>query len=188
MACPGRWRVSGKYTSCDPKTVSLGNTLSTPLSSGVPGLSEAALHLQLDGTAIVIARGDTTGSHFRASAPPPYTKWQVSELPEVAQDHVFQSVGDRAFLASRALMRRDEALAKEIPATDEAWPYIVIYRLTNTPELRPWATVPSMGICGQPRLLETPTQILCAYSSQHEDGVVKPYLAAFDKTHFVRKR
>lgn len=48
-------------------------------------------------------------------------------------------------------------------------------------QLKPWAVVDS----SYPFLVETPTEILCAYYSQHEDGVCKPFVCGFDKCEFL---
>src|SRR5262249_7704346 len=40
--------------------------------------------------------------------------------------------------------------------------------------------------CSYPFLVETPTEVLCAYYSQHEDKVCKCFLAGFDKAEFLQ--
>ena len=64
----------------------------------------------------------------------------------------------------------------------------MIYKFTRDRRLVPWAVMDSMGDCSYPHLVETPTEILCAYYSQHEDKVCKVYLSAFDKREFLREK
>jgi hypothetical protein len=52
--------------------------------------------------------------------------------------------------------------------------------------LEPWAVVDSMGDCSYPFLVQTPTEVLCAYYSQHQDKVCNCYLAGFDKAEFLK--
>jgi hypothetical protein len=156
--------------------------VSTVATSGVPKVGEAAMHFEPDRTALVAFCSNTASSHFRAVSRPPYKDWQLSELPDIAEGHFYFTAGGRTFLASRAKYVGDNAAVKKNS------PYVAIYRLVKSRELQFWAVLDSMGECGQPRLVETPTGILCAYYSQHQDGVRKPFLAAFDKTEFLRKR
>jgi hypothetical protein len=64
--------------------------------------------------------------------------------------------------------------------------FCMIHRFTKERRLKPWAVVDSMGDCSYPFLVETPTEVLCAYYSQHEDRVCKCYLCGFDKVEFLK--
>jgi hypothetical protein len=109
-------------------------------------------------------------------------------MPGIVEGHFFHTMGGRTFLTSRANYTGDHPLARKIDIFDGRRSYAVVYRVLKDRQLQTWAVLDSMGDCSYPRLVETPTEILCAYYSQHQDGVCKPYLAAFDKTAFLRKR
>ncbi|MFN0195831.1 MAG: hypothetical protein ACKVT0_03755 [Planctomycetaceae bacterium] len=142
-----------------------------------------------DRTALAIVRFDEGESHIHAVSQPPYKEWKLFGLPFIVEEHSILAVSGRIFIASRMNLQGDpDTLAKAARLGDERPSYVVVHRLAKNGELQPWGILDSMGRCGTPRLVETPTEILCAYYSQHEDGVVKPYLAAFDKQEFVRKR
>ena len=64
---------------------------------------------------------------------------------------------------------------------------LIIYRFRKDHKLQPWAVMDSMGDCSYPHLVETPTEILCAYYSQHENGLCKAYLCAYEKEAFLRR-
>ena len=66
--------------------------------------------------------------------------------------------------------------------------FAIIYRFTKERKLEPWAVMDSMGDCSYPFLVETPTEILCAYYSQHEDRVCKVFLCGFDKKEFLKSK
>jgi hypothetical protein len=162
--------------------------VSTVFTSGVPDVGEAVVHFEPDGTAVVVAGANTLTSHYQAVAAAPYTSWQLSELPDMVVGHSWFSLGGRTFLATRAnhVPDSDGPIAGSQP--DGPRPYIAIHRLMKGGEWRLWAVVDSQGECSHPRLVETPTEVLCAYTSQHEDGVAKPFLAGFDRIEFLRRR
>jgi len=64
--------------------------------------------------------------------------------------------------------------------------FSIIYRYDRAArDLEPWAVMDSMGDCSYPHLVETPTEVLCAYYSQHEDGMCKAFLCGYDKKAFL---
>jgi hypothetical protein len=151
--------------------------------------SEAALHFEDDRTAVVVIRQKYGKACTVAVAKPPYQQWELSERPVIAEGHWFFTIGGRTFLASRANYTGDDPKIKATPDIfDGRRSYAMIYRWTKDRQLQPWAVLDSMGDCSYPRLVETPTEVLCAYYSQHEDRVCKPYLCAFDKAEFLKEK
>ncbi len=121
-----------------------------------------------------------------ATAKPPYSEWEMSDLPVIAEGHHFFELGGHTFLGSRANYSGDHAEVNDNPPIfDNRRSYTLIYDFTADRQLKPWAVVDSLGDCSYPFLVETPTEILCAYYSQHEDGVCKPFLYGFDEREFL---
>ena len=59
---------------------------------------------------------------------------------------------------------------------DDRRSYSTIYRWTKDRQLVEWAVMDSMGDYSYPHLIETLSEVLCAYYSQHENGLCKAYL------------
>jgi len=149
--------------------------------------SESVLLFDEDRTMTVLIRRKYGRTSNVAVAKPPYKEWTVTERPVIIEgEHLFQ-IGGETFLASRANYSGNNADIKANPKIfDGRKSYSMVYRVTKERQLEPWAVMDSMGDCSYPFLVETPTEILCAYYSQHEDRVCKPYLCAFDKKEFLK--
>jgi hypothetical protein len=124
-----------------------------------------------------------------AVAKPPYREWRLEEFPGIVEGEHFFDIGGQTFLAARANYSGDDPKIRANPKVfDGRRSYTTIYRWTEARRLTPWAVVDSMGDCSYPFLVETPTEVLCAYYSQHQDRVCKVYLAGFDKREFLAGR
>ncbi|MBM4072595.1 MAG: hypothetical protein FJ271_27245 [Planctomycetes bacterium] len=161
-------------------------TVSTILKAA--NMSESTLRVLADGTMRVMIRRKYGRDHDVATAGPPYTEWKIDTRPEIVEgEHLFE-VGGQVFLASRANLA-GKPQAKEVPDLfDKRKSYSMVYRVDAECRLTPWAVMDSMGDCSYPFLVETPTEVLCAYYSQHQDRVCKVYLCGYDKTEFLKGR
>lgn len=148
--------------------------------------SESVIRFEPDRTAVVLIRRKYGKTHSVASAKPPYKEWAIEDRPGIIEGEHFFDIGGQSFLGTRANYNGDNAELKAIKDPyDGRRSYCVIHRFTKDRKLEPWAIVDSMGDCSYPFLVETPTEVLCAYYSQHQDGVCKCFLAAFDKAAFL---
>jgi hypothetical protein len=148
--------------------------------------SESILRFEEDRTMVVIIRRKYGREHTVAVAKPPYTEWQLQDRPGIVEGEHFFDIAGQTFVAARANYTGDNPAVKaNAKVFDGRRSHAIIYRWTNDRRLEPWAVVDSMGDCSYPFLVETPTEVLCAYYSQHEDGVCKVFLAGFDKKEFV---
>jgi hypothetical protein len=148
--------------------------------------SESVLRFEKDRSMTVLIRRKYGKTVTVATAKPPYSDWQMSDLPLIAEGHHFFEIGGHTFLGSRANYSGEHAeVNANPPIFDNRRSYTLIYDFTADRQLKPWAVVDSLGDCSYPFLVETPTEILCAYYSQHEDGVCKPFLCGFDKREFL---
>jgi hypothetical protein len=140
--------------------------------------SESTLRFEEDRTMVVLIRQRRSGQSWVATARPPYQEWDVSNRRyDLGGQHFFE-IGGKTFVPSRGFYR-DEGTGRRLA-------FSMIYRFTEERQLQPWAVMDSMGDCSYPFLVETPTEILCAYYSQHEDAVSKTFLSGFDKKEFLR--
>ena len=148
--------------------------------------SESVLRFEPDRTMVVLVRRKYGSTASVMTAPPPYDAWTESTLPMIVEGEHFFEIGDQTFLASRASYQGENAEVNANPAIfDKRKSYSAIYHWTEDRQLAPWAVMDSMGDCSYPFLVETPTEILCAYYSQHEDGVCKVFLCGYDKAEFL---
>ncbi|MFN0198194.1 MAG: sialidase family protein [Planctomycetaceae bacterium] len=148
--------------------------------------SESTLKFDADGTLTVLIRRKYGTTSNVAVAKPPYQEWSISERPVIAEGEHFFEIAGQTFVGSRALYRGDDKRVLANPKIfDGRKAYSTIYRWTKDRELKEWAVMESMGDCSYPHLVETPTEILCAYYSQHENKVSKAFLCAFDKKEFL---
>jgi len=154
--------------------------------------SESTLRFEEDRTmTVIIRKKQATGCMcWVAVGKPPYKQWDVTERPVIAEGEHFFEIGGKTFVGSRALYQGDDPRVKDAPFLFNRGrrAFSIIYRWTHDRQLKPWAVMDSMGDCSYPMLVETPTEILCGYYSQHEDKVCKPYLCAFDKAAFLGDR
>jgi hypothetical protein len=142
-----------------------------------------------DGTMVVLIRQKFGRAHTVAVAESPYKEWRYQDHPGIVEGEHFFEIGGQIFLASRANYQGDNPAVKANPKIfDGRRSYTTIHLWTKDRRLRPWAVVDSMGDCSYPFLVESPTEILCAYYSQHEDRVCKCFLAAFDKKEFLKRK
>jgi hypothetical protein len=149
--------------------------------------SESTLRFEKNGAMVIVIRRKYSATCNVAVGRPPYKEWEITDRPVIAEGEHFYEIGGQTFLASRALYRGDDLRIKAnkklfIGRRD----YSMVYRFTDDRRMAPWAVMDSMGDCSYPHLVETPTEVLCAYYSQHEDEVCKAYLCAFDKEAFLR--
>lgn len=151
--------------------------------------SESVIHFEKDRTMVVLIRRKYGRNHSLAVSRPPYKDWQITEnLPNIVEGEHFFEVAGQTFLGSRANYTGDNPDIRGNPKIfDGRKSYTTIYRFQDR-KLEPWAVVDSMGDCSYPFLVETPTEVLCAYYSQHEDRVCKVFLAGFDKAAFLKGR
>ncbi len=148
--------------------------------------SESTLRLEPDGTMMILIRRKYGTTCSVAVAQPPYTAWEISDRQGIAEGEHFFDFGGQTFLATRSNYAGDHPEVLANPKVfDGRRPYTAIYRFTADRQFQPWAVVDSLGDCSYPFLVETPQEILCAYYSQHEDGVCKIFLAGFDKQAFL---
>lgn len=140
--------------------------------------SESTLRFEEDRTMVILIRQRRSGQCWVATAKPPYQEWDVSnQRYDLGGEHFFE-IGGQTFVPSRARYLDQD--------TGRRLAFATIYRFTKERKLQPWAVMDSMGDCSYPFLVETPTEILCAYYSQHEDNVCKVFLSGFDKEEFLR--
>lgn len=150
--------------------------------------SESTILFEPDRTMVILIRRKYGRTSNVAVAKPPYTEWSISERPVIAEGEHFFQIGGQVFLGSRALYggKNPQVLANP-KIFDGRKAYSTIYRFTKDRQLVEWAVMDSMGDCSYPFLVETPTEVLCAYYSQHENKVSKAFLCAFDKEKFLRE-
>ncbi|MBN2295404.1 MAG: hypothetical protein JXM70_23435 [Pirellulales bacterium] len=149
--------------------------------------SESILRFEDDRTMVILIRKKYADGRmcWMAVGNPPYKKWDITERPVMMEGEHFFDIGGQTFVGSRALYQGDDP---RITANDSSFlkgRFSIIYKWTPDRQFKPWAVMDSMGDCSYPHLVETPTEILCAYYSQHEDKVCKPYLCAYDKAEFL---
>ena len=151
--------------------------------------SESTLQFDSDGTMTVLIRRKYGRTGNLAVASPPYKDWKISEVPVIVEGEHFFKIGGQTFLASRALYRgKNPSVLANKKIFDGRKAYSTIYRYTSDRKLVEWAVMDSMGDCSYPFLVETPTEILCGYYSQHENRVCKAYLCAYDKKQFLAEK
>ena len=151
--------------------------------------SESTLRFELDRTLVIVIRKKQGEGCmcWVAAGKPPYRQWDISERPFIAEGEHFREIGGRTFLATRALYRgRDPRVLANRKLFIGRRDYSAVHRFTPDRQIRPWAVMDSMGDCSYPQLVETPTEILCAYYSQHEDEACKVFLCGYDKAEFLR--
>jgi len=149
--------------------------------------SESTLRFEADRTMTVIVRRKYGKTCNVAVAKPPYTNWEMSERPLIAEGEHFYEIGGKTYLASRASYRGNDPRVLANPKVfDDRKSYSTIYRW-NDRQLVEMAVMDSMGDCSYPHLIETPDEVLCGYYSQHENGLCKAYLCAFDKQAFLKQ-
>ncbi len=149
--------------------------------------SESVLRFEEDRTMVVLVRRKYARHHTIAVAKPPYKEWQLTDRPGIIEGEHFFDIGGQTFLTARFNYAGDNPDVKANPRIfDGRRSYSTIYRFTKDRKLEPWAVMDSMGDCSYPFLVETPTEVLCAWYSQHEDKVCKVFLCGFDKKEFVK--
>ena len=198
--CAAQSTVSGKGADGQPiprdvHLIRSSNCLDWKHVSTLPAVnvnvSEAAMRFEPDRTIVVVVRRKWTDDFCSlAIAKPPYKQWEEANQRQVAEGHSFFECGGQTFMGSRAYYRGQIPELKESKTlryvSKDGVAYTVIHKFTKDRKLVPWAVVDSMGDCSYPRFVETPTEVLVAYYSEHEDNICKPYLAAFDKAAFLR--
>lgn len=152
--------------------------------------SETVIHIKDDGTMIAFVREKYAARrYFLATSQAPYTEWNSVQGDFSLEGQHFFEVDGQLFLGSRAFL--DPDLATDQLILDNAilgqnrLPYTMIYRVEDDNSLTPWAVLDSLGDNSYPRVVVTGDEVLIAYYSQHQDGVDKVYLAAFDKDVFL---
>lgn len=149
--------------------------------------SESTLRFEPDRTMTIVIRRKYGRTCNVATAKPPYETWDITERPVIAEGEHFFEVGGKTFLGSRAMYQGDDArVLANRDVFDKRRSYSTIYRWTKDRQLVEWAVMDSLGDCSYPHLVETPDDILCGYYSQHENGLCKAYLCAYDKTDFLK--
>jgi hypothetical protein len=150
--------------------------------------SESIVRFEPDRTAVVLIRQKWgPQASWVATAKPPYKEWTVADRPDTLGGHHFVEIGGQTFVPTRAALKGESAESKVAPPSgSNPTYYSAIFHFSPERTLVPWAVMDSMGDCSYPQLVETPTEILCAYYSQHEDGVCKVFLAGYDKQEFLR--
>ena len=157
--------------------------------------SESCLRFEPDGTIVVLIRKKYDYISFTAVAKPPYQQWDVTtQKLDLGGEH-FYEIGGKTFVGTRAAYTRgfnqpkgwtpDPEVKLAARKLGTRTDFAIIHRFDENRILQPWAIMDSMGDCSYPHLVETPTEILCAYYSQHEDGISKAFLCAFDKQAFL---
>ncbi|MGE0608085.1 MAG: sialidase family protein [Pirellulales bacterium] len=150
--------------------------------------SESTLRFEPDGTMVILIRRKYGKTCSVAVARPPYTDWDITDREGIAEGEHYFELGGQTFLATRSNYSGDNPEVLANPKVfDGRRSYAAIYRFTADRQFQPWAVVDSLGDCSYPFLIETADEILCAYYSQHEDGVCKVFLAGFDKRQFLAK-
>ncbi len=149
--------------------------------------SESTLRFEPDRTMTIVIRRKYGSTCNVAVAKPPYRDWQIFGRPVIAEGEHFYEIGGQTFLASRASYRgKDERVLNAPQVFDKRRSYSTIYRWTQDRQLVEWAVMDSLGDCSYPHLIETPTEVLCAYYSQHENGLCKTFLCGYDKAAFLK--
>ncbi len=149
--------------------------------------SESTLRFEADRTMTIVIRRKYGRTCSVAVSKPPYKTWELSERPVIAEGEHFYEIGGQTFLASRASYRgTDERVLDSPDIFDKRRSYSTIYRWTPDRQLVEWAVMDSLGDCSYPHLIETPREVLCAYYSQHENGLCKAYLCGYDKDEFLK--
>lgn len=152
-------------------------------------VSESTIHFEEDRTLVVIIRRKFGKTLTVAVAKPPYTEWDKTERSMIAEGEHFVTIGGEVFLGTRSNYAGDNPDVLNSPKLfDDRRSYTAVYQFTRDRQFVPRAVVDSAGDCSYPFLIETPTEILCAYYSQHEDHVCKVFLAGFDKAEFLKSR
>ena len=150
--------------------------------------SESTLRFEVDRTMVIVIRRKYARHCSVAVAKPPYKEWTITDRPVITEGHHFFDIGGQTFLASRSLYSgNDERVLANNKVFDGRKAYSTIYRWTPDRQLVEWAVMDSMGDCSYPFLIETPEDILCAYYSQHENGVCKAFLCAYDRERFLKQ-
>lgn len=148
--------------------------------------SESTLRFDTDRTMTIVIRRKYGSTCNVAVAKPPYTAWDITERPIIAEGEHFYEIGGQTFLASRANYRGDDERVLNSPHVfDKRRSYATIYKWTQDRQPVEWAVMDSMADCSYPHLVETPDEILCGYYSQHENGLCKAYLCGFEKDRFL---
>jgi hypothetical protein len=149
--------------------------------------SESTLRFEPDRTLTILIRRKYGKTSNVAAAKPPYLDWEITERPVIAEGEHFFEIGGQSFLGSRASYRgNDERVNANPNVFDNRKSYSTIYRWTADRQLVEWAVMDSLGDCSYPHLVETPTEVLCGYYSQHENGLCKAYLCGFEKQEFLK--
>lgn len=149
--------------------------------------SESVIKFEEDKTMVVLIRRKYGKNHTIATAKPPYKEWKHEDRPGIVEGEHFFECGGQTFLGARTNYAGDNPDVKANPRIfDGRRSYTIIYRFSKDRTLIPHAVVDSMGDCSYPFMVETPTEILCAYYSQHEDKVCKAFLCGFDKKEFLK--
>ncbi len=147
--------------------------------------SESTLYFEQDRTMVIMIRKKQVGRLcWIATAKPPYKQWDISERPFIAEGQHFHKIDGKVFLAGRRIYVPQTRADKNMFTGTECYSTIDLF--TKDRQIQPWAVMDSTGDCSYPQVVETPTEILCAYYSQHEDGVCKVFLCAYDKAEFLR--
>ena len=117
---------------------------------------------------------------------PPYTEWEITSRPMLAEGEHFYEIAGKTYMTSRAAYKgNDKRVLSNPKIYGSRRAYSMIYHMTPKREFVPWATMDSMGDSSYPCLLETKEGILCVYYSQHEDDVSKIFLCLYDKPEFL---
>lgn len=151
--------------------------------------SESVLTFEEDRTMVVLIRRKYGRNHTVAVAKPPYKSWTHEDRPGIIEGEHFFQIAGQTYLGSRANFTGSHPAVKANPRIfDGRRSYSMVYRYTKERKLVPRAIMDSMGDCSYPFLVETPTEILCAYYSQHEDRVCKVFLCGYDKKEFLAQQ
>jgi hypothetical protein len=147
------------------------------------------LRVEPDGAMVILMRKKYSASMcWIATGKPPYAEWGISSRPFIAEGEHFFEIGGKTFVPSRAVYRgKDPRILKNKILWDRRRAYTAVYHFTKDRQLEPWAVMDSMDDCSYPWLVETPTEVLCAYYSQHEDKSCKVFLSAYDKQAFLKE-
>jgi hypothetical protein len=159
-----------------------------PLHSG--SSSETALHVGDDGSMVAMVRQKWNGSDFMmVEGAPPYDHWISTPGNVELEGHQFFDVDGQLFIGSRAYLPAElvnaQNYADNLALGQTRQPYTAIYRVEDDFSLTLWAVLDSLGDNSYPRIVATDDEVLVAYYSQHEDGVDKVFLSAFDKDVFL---
>lgn len=128
----------------------------------MPGESDIAF--QDDGEAWVVVRANAgSGNAMFASAPPPYTNWEVSDLSGRINAPVILQHQGRHYVAGRARLSDMQMsdYSQPGPTTTGVW-------LLERGKVTPVLNLPSAGDCSYCGLIEDPDGRVCiSYYSQH---------------------